>query len=128
MMMRYFNLEAITGDLILTKTNRPPPAACPVRARSASVPQPQPILTFILYLCTLLQPILCKVHNKSGHIEAAEAAIFSAICTIGDHWPPAIPRATRQKMAVLMFLAGVLATVILENCLENYLERIMVAL
>lgn len=107
--MKFFNTETITGDLILIRTNRPTPPACPVLAKSVAQPAPaDPLwLTIILWLCAAL--------GRAGY----------TLNCVRDSWPPPIWTENRAKLAILMFLAGVLASVILENVAGNYLEGVL---
>lgn len=117
-----FLSEILTGKLILTRRRTHQPPTRPVRARSVNPRIDQIVVSLVLWLITWLEDALLLVlHKFSGGVRDASAAIQC----VRDLWPPTIPAATRQRWVVLMFLAGVVVSVVLENMARSYIDRVV---
>lgn len=92
--------------LILRKARPRPQAARPITARRPAAVESLLIKLILWLLTTFAAPTVAVVR----HVRRA--------------WPPTIPVATKQKMAVLGFILSMLATVILEILAQNYIDRI----
>lgn len=95
-----FDIETVTGNLILIRTSVEYMPPCPVIARSATPATPW-FIRLVLFLLTLFRPAVTTVTNLV-HL-----------------WPPQLPHAARQQVATLSFLAAVVLMLIAENHLEK---------
>jgi hypothetical protein len=86
--MKYFNIETVTGDLILIRTNRPTPPACPVLAQST---HRRPWTTRIIALLQAImilfcwyvgRPAIAKARNTSPAIRAGETLAWLRIGSV----------------------------------------------
>lgn len=110
--MKYFNLETITGDIIMIKTNRSTPPACPVLAQS--VPTVPPIdsmlVRFILWMCSFFGPairaICTTILAEGSRIATFTARFRCAYCTI-------------------TFIAGLVVVEIVGNLTAHCIEKMV---
>ncbi len=122
--MIFENFLPKNHQLILVRIETRSPPTLPLMARRVSpaggATEPL-LLTVILWLCIALGRLLFALRRAPDQFGVALVSIRNAL-------PPPIWAAGRGRLAVLMFLAGVVSTVILENLAAGYIQKMLGAL